>query len=85
MKVKLQYVGSDTVEVKRGRALKPRDMGAIDNLNGLKLRLTENNQTCPCAVARDGLQKRFLAMANRTSRGDYVLNLILPWKKEKVS
>lgn len=91
MRVKLQDINNDHVIVKRGRKLKPRDAAANANenaLRGMKLQFASDNQSCPCSTARENRQKRFLAMANRgvgSRAGSYVLNLIMPWKKEKVS
>lgn len=46
-----------------------------------------SNRSCPCDAVngkRDDSQERFLVMANQNPSGEYVANLILPWKKEKV-
>uniref|UniRef100_A0A915IIG0 NTR domain-containing protein n=1 Tax=Romanomermis culicivorax TaxID=13658 RepID=A0A915IIG0_ROMCU len=93
-KVKVHALGRNALQVKRGKAFKVKSPQNVQNfpLNGLKLKLTDggdenNNETpCPCNVLSQdrSLEKRYLVMANRTSSGDYVLNLVLPWKKDKM-
>ncbi|VDP15675.1 unnamed protein product [Soboliphyme baturini] len=85
LKLKLKAVHDNHVVVKRARAIKPRGSGSDVNndMADVKLQFDENNENCPCNMAKAQRKKRYLAMASQDSQGNYVLNLILPWRKEK--
>ncbi|KRX90352.1 Secreted frizzled-related protein 5, partial [Trichinella pseudospiralis] len=84
--VKLKSVSSNYIVVQKARSIKPRETET--NLRQsdveLKLQLTENNENCPCSSAKAHRNKRYLAMAYHGRNGVLVLNLLLPWRKEKV-
>ncbi|KRZ11728.1 Secreted frizzled-related protein 5, partial [Trichinella zimbabwensis] len=85
LKVKLKSVSSNHIVVQKARSIKPREAEANLRQNDveLKLQLTENNENCPCSSAKAHRNKRYLAMAYHGRNGVLVLNLLLPWRKEK--
>ncbi|CDW54014.1 secreted frizzled protein [Trichuris trichiura] len=99
LKIKVKAINSKNIVVQKARTIKPREVsvrgspqqqqqqqaGAARSNAGeeLKLMLNEKNENCPCPVAKVHRNKRYLAMAYRNRQGTLVLNLLLPWRKEK--
>ncbi|KHJ41783.1 fz domain protein [Trichuris suis] len=99
LKIKVKAINSKNIVVQKARTIKPREVsvrgssqqqqqqaGARSNAGAgeeLKLMLNEKNENCPCPVAKVHRNKRYLAMAYRNRQGTLVLNLLLPWRKEK--
>uniref|UniRef100_A0A5S6QXL6 Secreted frizzled-related protein 5 n=1 Tax=Trichuris muris TaxID=70415 RepID=A0A5S6QXL6_TRIMR len=88
LKIKVKAINSKSIVVQKARTIKPRDgsnRGSSQQgpSEELKLMLNEKNENCPCPVAKVHRNKRYLAMAYRSRQGALVLNLLLPWRKEK--
>ncbi|VDL70002.1 unnamed protein product [Nippostrongylus brasiliensis] len=80
LKTKIVGITGTHVSLRNARSLKKGDRRrSIDDTD---VRLSTDSAGCPCNVT-DGGDRRFLVMASKGSDGQFVANLILPWKKEK--
>uniref|UniRef100_A0A8R1E5Q8 FZ domain-containing protein n=1 Tax=Caenorhabditis japonica TaxID=281687 RepID=A0A8R1E5Q8_CAEJA len=49
----------------------------------LEIRLSAESTGCPCNISTKVKNEKFVVMASRQSDGNYLANLVLPWKKDK--
>uniref|UniRef100_A0A914X0C3 Uncharacterized protein n=1 Tax=Plectus sambesii TaxID=2011161 RepID=A0A914X0C3_9BILA len=86
LKAKVRSVKDSHLDVRRARSLKRGDRRRSVMRNTSIFFSDGSNRSCPCETVngeREDNQKGFLVMANQNPSGEYVANLILPWKKEK--
>uniref|UniRef100_A0A8R1E6X0 FZ domain-containing protein n=1 Tax=Caenorhabditis japonica TaxID=281687 RepID=A0A8R1E6X0_CAEJA len=48
-----------------------------------EIRLSAESTGCPCNISTKVKNEKFVVMASRQSDGNYLANLVLPWKKDK--
>ncbi|VDM95850.1 unnamed protein product [Thelazia callipaeda] len=77
VKVRIAGINKSYVSVRKARSLKKSDRRRSVGRNTV-IHFSAN-RACPCHLGGTG-DHRFLIMADQNDRGDFIANLILPWK-----